>query len=444
MSNNGRGNKKYQEGICKKSNPKTKNIRLLLADGIEVYGKPGENINSIVVGPPGCGKTFSYMLSTILCEDECSMVIDDKKGTLYNKAADALREKGYLVLKMDFTDHTGNFKYNCFDNIRTQEDAMRFADFIVPTQGRNVDKYWEMSSKCLLRCLMEIARHQYQGALNLELFIELFNECGNKGDDEYDDDGNRIPDGVERIIEIHRAMGYKYDAMEEYKRIRSVPENTWNCTVNTLRGELMKYSSERLYSMTDKTTFDFIRMGKQPVAVFVISPDTEKSVYPLIQLMYQDMADSLIKYADKQCKKNDGRLPIHVRFLVDDFASGVQQVNFANLIANCRSRNISYMLGFQSIAQLKALYANSADSILDCVNYQIYYGTTNIDTNYHLARLMQRPVREIQQMNEETVCLIQRGKVPRFVKRIQTLSLPEYIRSVEDKDTSKKWTRESA
>lgn len=444
MSSNGKSKKRPLIGAMQTTNHRTKNIRLLLADGIAVDGKPGENLNSIIVGPPGCGKSFSYMLPTILCEDECSMVIDDKKGSLYDKSADALRKKGYLVFKIDFTNYSGNFKYNCFTNIKTDEDIIRFADFMVPPQGGKADRYWEMSSKSLLRCLVEIAMHEWKGCLNFKLFMDVFNKCGFKNDDECDEDGNRLLDGIERIIEKHRAIGYQYEAMEEYKRIRSVPENTWNCTLNSLRVELMKYSSERLHIMTAESTFNFALMGNRPVAVFVVSSDTDKAVYPLIQLMYQDMADTLIKYADSHCKKNDGRLPVHVRFLIDDFASGVQQIDFANVIANCRSRNISYMLGFQSISQLKALYGNSTDSILDCVNYQIFYGTTNIETNYLLSRVMQRPVRELQQMNEETVCLIQRGKSPRFCKRIQTLKLPEYIQSIEDKDTTKQWTREPA
>lgn len=444
MGSNGESKKRKLVGTMQTSSYRTENIRLLLADGVEVSGNPGENLNSVVVGPPGCGKSFSYMLPTILCESECSMVIDDKKGSLYNKAAESLRKKGYLVYKIDFTNYSGNFKYNCFTNIKTDEDIMRFADFMIPPQGGKADRYWEMSAKSLFRCLVEIAQHEWKGCLNLKHFMNLFNKCGNKNDEACDEEGNILPDGVEKIIEKHRAMGYRYEAMKEYQRIKSVPENTWNCTLNSLRVEMMKYSSQRLYNLTSETSFDFALLGNRRVAVFVVSSDTDKAVYPLIQLMYQDMADTLIKYADKKCLKNEGRLPVHVRFLIDDFASGVQQVNFANVIANCRSRNISYMLGFQSIAQLKALYGNSADSILDCVNYQIYYGTTNVDTNYHLAKAMQHPVREIQQMNEDTICLIQRGKLPRFCKRVQTLKLPEYIQSLADKDVSTQRTRESA
>lgn len=418
----------------RKSNFKTKNIRVLLGDKTEINGKPGENLNSIVVGPPGCGKTFSYMLPTILCDNESSMIIDDKKGNLYDKTAELLKRKGYLVHKIDFINFNGDFQYDCFHSVRTQEDMMRLADFMVPPQGGKSDRYWEMSSKNLFRCLLEIARYEWKECLNLRLFMRLFNMCGYRNEDEDDTEKN---DGILKIINMHKRMGYRYDAMEEYKRIRSTPSGTWNCTLSTLRGELMKYSSEKLYDITTCNTFEFSVLGRQKVALFVVSSDTDKSMYPMVQLMYQDIADRLIKYANQYCGKNENRLSVHVRFLVDDFASGVQQMNFENIIANCRSRNISYMLGFQSISQLEALYGKYTNSILDCFNYQIFYGSTNWDTNSYLARAMQRPVREIQQMREDTVCVIQRGKLARFCKRVQTLEIPEYQKCEKNEKVKK-------
>lgn len=422
---------------------KTENIRLLLADKVEVCGKPGENLNSMVVGPPGCGKTFSTMLPTILCENECSMVIDDKKGNLYNKSAEELKKRGYKVYKIDFINFNGDFKYNCFQNIKTQEDMMRLADFMVPPQGEKVDRYWEMSAKSLLRCLLEIAKHEWGSLLNLKRFMKLFNSCSYKDEGGVEEDLLE-KDGIAKLIKKHMDSGYRYEAMEEYIRIRSVPDRTWNCTLNSLRIELVKYSSSQLHKITEETTVNFSSLGKRKVAIFVVSSDTDKSMYPMVQLMYQDMADCLIQYANQRCAKNENRLPVHVRFLVDDFASGVQQINFENIIANCRSRNISYMLGFQSISQLEALYGKYSNTILDCINYQIFYSSTNLDTNNYLARAMQRPVREIQQMNENTVCLIQRGKMARFCKRIQTLELPEYQRCIENEKNKSETYRATA
>ena len=404
---------------------KTENIRMLLADGIEVCGKPGDNMNSVLVGPPGCGKTFSYMLPTILCEKECSMIIDDKKGNLFNKTADTLKKRGYLVLKIDYTKFGGNMKYNCFRNVETEEDAMRLADFMIPPQGTKVDRYWENTAKNLFRCLLEIARYEYKDRLNLRNYMNVFNMCGTETGDQYEEDD------VDQLIEKHKKKGYWYDSMNEYSKLRSVSSNTWNCTLNTLRSELKRYNSPKLFRITDESTIDFSWIGKRKTAVYVISSDTDASMYPMVQLMYQDMAHELMKYADRSCWNNENRLPIHVRFLVDDFASGVQQIHFENIIANCRSRNISYMLGFQSISQLRALYEEKAYSILDCVNYQIYYSSTNLETNYYMAKLMQRPVREIQQMDDETICLIRRGKAARYCKRVQTLKLPEYIQVKE-------------
>lgn len=403
----------------------TEKINLLLADQISVTGKPGDNMNMVVVGPPGCGKTFSYMLPTILSENECSMVIDDKKGYLYRKTAESLREKGYLVFKIDFTNFSGNMNYNCFENIRTDEDVMRIADFMIPPQGDHVDRFWEMSSKDLFRILVQVAQHEHPEGINLKKFMEVFNKCGIKSAESEEEQ-----DELETLMDYHRRIGLHYDAMDEYAKLKGASDRTWSCILNSLRVELQKYKSNELYRITNNTTFPFGFLGDIKIALFVISSDTDASMYPMVQLLYREMIDVLIKQADR-C---GGRLPMHVRFLVDDFASGVQQTQFENVIANCRSRNISYMLGFQSMSQLRALYRERSESILDCVNYMVFYGSSNNETNTYLSKTMQRPLREIQQMDEEKVCLIRRGQTPRFAKRVQTLKMPEYIRTKENQE----------
>ena len=408
------------------TNLRTKKINLFLADQVSVEGKPGENMNMVVVGPPGCGKTFSYMLPTILAENECSMVIDDKKGYLYKQTADELEKRGYFVFKIDFTNFDGNMNYNCFEKVETEEDIMRIADFIIPSQGSHVDRFWEMSSKDLFRALTQIAKHEYEDRLNLERFMDLFSLCGVKSA-EYEDE----PDGIDMLIDLHRKRGYDYPAMDEYKKIKGASDRTWSNILSSLRVELQKYKSKGLYEITYNTTLSFEFWGKAKIALFVVSSDTEGSMYPMVQLLYREMVDTLMKYADT-CE--NGTLPVHVRFLIDDFASGVQQTQFENVIANCRSRNISYMLGFQSMSQLRALYGQRSESILDCVNYMVFYGSSNNETNTYLSKAMQRPLREIQQMGEETVCLIRRGQVPRFAKRVQTLKMPEYIQAKENRE----------
>lgn len=418
------------EKVCRKlydeECPPTGKINLLLADQISVAGKPGENMNMVVVGPPGCGKTFSYMLPTILTENECSMVIDDKKGYLYKQTAKSLEERGYLVFKIDFTNFTGNLSYNCFEKLETEEDVMRLADFIVPPQGNNVDRFWENSAKALFRALVQIAQHEHPEGLNLEKFMGIFNLCGVKSA-EYEEE----PDEIEQLIESHRNIGFEYDGMYEYSKLKGASDRTWSCILNSLRVELQKYKSKALYNITDCTTLSFAFWGTAKIALFVISSDTDASMYPMVQLLYREMVDSLIKHADQY---ENGRLPVHVRFLVDDFASGVQQTQFENVIANCRSRNISYLLGFQSMSQLRALYKERSESILDCVNYMIFYSSSNNETNTYLSKAMQRPLREIQQMDDNTVCLIRRGQMSRFAKRVQTLKMPEYIQLKKDKE----------
>ena len=110
-------------------------------------------------------------------------------------------------------------------------------------------------------------------------------------------------------------------------------------------------------------------------------------------------------------------LPIPVRFFIDDFASGTRQADFENIIANCRSRNISYILCFQSISQLRALYGKKADGILDCLEYQVYFGTSNVETNQYLSDAANMPCDKIQRMRHDQVLVLHRCEPARLIAR---------------------------
>lgn len=247
--------KKEKEEVSKrlseKGNVKTGKINLFLADKINEEGAPGENMNMVVVGPPRCGKTFSYMLPTILAEEECSLVIDDKKGYLYRETAEILKEKGYMVFKMDFSKFRGNMSYNFFDKISSDEDVMRLADFMVPKQG-NADRFWEMSAKDLFRIVLQVAEVEHGGRLNLEKFMDTFDLCSI-----FSAESEEEGDGLEKLMENHRNQGLFYDAQEDYAKLKGSSDKTWSCILNSLRVELNKYKSRELYGITRTTTVSF-------------------------------------------------------------------------------------------------------------------------------------------------------------------------------------------
>ena len=370
------------------SGKKTEKINLFLGEEICVEGEPGANVNMVVVGAPDYDKISFHMLSTILAEEECSLIIDDKQGDLYEETAAFLKMKGYSVFKMDFCNFKGNMSYNIFDNASSKEDVMRIADALISSQGDKGDRAWEMSAKELFCMLVQAGRVEYGKHFDLERFIEVFDLCSN-----YPAESAEENDDFEELMDSHLWQGLLYDAQEDYIKLKTSSDKSWPCILKFLREKLQKYRLGELYGITRETTVPFPSCGVAKTAIFVVGSDADSSVRPITQLFYRDMAESLIKYADERW---EGLLPIHVRFLIDGCSGGVQQIGLANVIADNYSQNISCMLSFQSMSQFSALGGEY---------YKVFYGVTD---------------------DKDTVCLIHPGQPPCYTKPVQIVDMPEY------------------
>lgn len=399
----------------------TRRIPLLLADGITAEKRPGTNCNTIVVGPPGCGKTFSYMLPNILKSTECSMVIDDKKGNLYRETSEYFRELGYRVLKFDLVNFNGNLSYNPLEFLETKEDFVRLANYLVPENGAFADRIWTQTARQLCVSLLALAKNGPEEEFNLGTILALLEVVGTK------EEGEGIArDAIDDLIEEYKDSPYYKMGMDNYAQLKDSAARTWKSVVISLRADLLQYQLPQLLKCMESNTIELDSIGFEKTVIYVVTSDTDTSLYPVAQLLYKDILNQLFVAADKRCDLNDNMLPLHVRFFIDDFASGVQQRDFENVIANCRSRNVSYMLAFQSIAQLEAIYGGLTEVIMDCADYKVFYGTTGYGTANYISEMSNQPVWEIQNMPLDKVCLICRGERARICKRVQTCKLPEY------------------
>ena len=402
-------------------------VRMLLADDVMVGRKPGENMNTLLVGPPGCGKTFSFMIPNILINDGVSMVIDDKKGNIWRKVGPYLKSRGYSLLVFDVADFGGNMKYNPFGLIRSREDRMRFAGYFVKdTKGTRADPFWTQTARQLCACLVEIGQQEKGRKFCMKDFFEILDMCGGCSDSYGSENGS---DKVDRLINLQRERGMDYPGMQEYSQMKQSACNTWKSIVISLRTMADAYRSPKLLEALEYNSLDFASLGREKTALFIISPDSDTTFYPIVELLYRDIANALMRFADRCCDGRDNLLPYHVRFFVDDFASGCRQPDFENVVANCRSRNISYALAVQSMGQLEALYGDASQTIMDCMDYKAFYGSSNLSSNRYISQVMDRPLREVQRMGEDTECVIMRGQVPAFRRRVQTYQMPEYLKA---------------
>ena len=390
-------------------------IGLILGENEYVEGRYGDNMNVLVVGPPGGGKTYSVVSPNIVKNDGCSMFIDDKKGNLYNKHRVELERSGYKVFCFNLISFSGNMKYNPFSGLKDRDDVHKLVNILIPDSKMGQDPYWLDSSRELAETLIDLLM-QSGGEVTFKKLITLLHKTGT---------GRKVQAGVEvpaddyvdSYIEQLKILGKKCAGMERYKSLKDNPPDTWRCVRASCISALSAFDSDKLFSVTDETTVNFYEMATEKVAIFVTSSDVNGAYAPLVQLMYHDIVQKLIELADDKYVKRQSMLPRHVRFILDDFASGVIMNDFEKVVANCRSRNISFMLSIQSLTQLKGLYKEMAESIMDCINYRVYFSSTNLKTQQYLSTITDTPLSEIQELGKEDICIEQINCAPRFAKR---------------------------
>ncbi len=248
--------------------------------------------------------------------------------------------------------------------------------------------------------------------------------------------GVATSDEVDLLIANLKAKGKYCVGMERYNSIKNVALETWSCIISSSISYLACFDSDKLYSVTDKTTIDFTQMAKQKIAIFVTSSDINAAFEPMIQLMYREIVQKLFELSDTKYVKQGSMLPHHVRFILDDFASGTIMEGFERIIANCRSRNISFLLCIQSRTQLEGIYKGMTDTILDCINYKVYFSSANLNTQKYLSTITDKPLSEIQELGQNDICIEQIYCVPRFGRRFPMDRLMEKICNTQRKNIS--------
>ena len=458
------------KSICKEERP---DIPLYLAKGEVDIKYPTENANMLIVGPPGCGKTFSNMLPTILGDHNSSMIVDDKKGTLYDLTAAEKIKQGYKVYKFDVI-HGDGAEYNPFGKVKDASDAQDIAEMLIPDNFSEKDTYWARAGRALLRDIIMVGHYEYWGGFNLEKFIGLvqsikqelmftdalvdmskrvraegkvresvarektemrqttladFKMQGKPARVLSDVPGytkfveNRTLDDVDRLILKHQLRGLSYPEMDDYFTQKHNANSTFACIKNQALTGITTLCDSKLYRMTNRNDINFDDFVNGKCILYMVSSDVSSVGHLLVQMLYAEA----ISHLTKRAVDLEGCLPIHIRFLIDDFASGVRMKDFENVLANCRSRNMSFMLSMQSVGQLRALYANTAESIMDCCDIKLLYSTTSPDSSAYFSRILQIPEFSIITMPTSQVGVSVRGKMPFIANRFDTPNMREYL-----------------
>lgn len=383
------------------------------------------NNNMAILGASGAGKTRSVVIPNLL--SACgSYIISDPKGNLYTKYGEYMQQYGYKVIHLDFIHPDKSARYNPLNYIHTTDDAMKLASQIVLLGYGGVtsknDPFWEKASELLVSSLIG---YFMEGGNMIERSIHSIADLLARIDPNVYE--NESSCEIDRIFEAH-SRSYRFRngkdswAYAQYKKFKSTAPRTFGCVIITLQSMISAFDSLGMRYMTSgETELDLKAIGKEKTVVFLCISDTDRSKDTIANIFYSQAMNELCSYADEECK--DNRLPIPVRFILDDFGTNCRIHGFENMISNIRSRGISTVLILQSESQLVKGYGESSHTILDNCDTIAYMGGNDVVTAKTISERSNQPLHKILDMPLSTNWIFRRGSSPKFSK---TVDLSEY------------------
>lgn len=351
-----------------------KNKGIILAqDNYLPVDKRG-NVNVLVVGGSGSGKSASYSIPNAF-QMLGSYVFTDPKGELYDKTAGYLRKNGYEIKVLNLVNPANSDGYNPLMHISSEIDVDVVANTIVKGQsseGGNSDPYWddmaEMLLKALIYYLMATRPEEEQ---NLASCSELVRAANSNG-------GNNL------LTELINQLPYDHPARMYYKSIEIAPEKTYGSILSSLQSKLGKFDSKEIAEVTSTDTINFEDIGTKKTAVYVISSDTHKAYDFLLTIFFSQMIQQLYDFADK----NGGRLKVPAFFILDEFANIGQIPDFDKKISTSRSRGISFSVILQNLDQLEAVYEKSYETIMGNCDTHVFLGSNSYKTVEYFSKAL--------------------------------------------------------
>lgn len=408
----------------------------------------GINNNDLIIGPSGAGKTRSYVKPNIM---QCngSMIVADTKGDLMGELGDLLRQNGYQVIHMDFTNPLHSDGYNPLDYVAfdtetgtySQQDIMTLCTALVPIEHRN-DPYWERSARNLLAALVGyVLEYLPEEEHTLEYVIRLFTTTCSAP----------VPSMptvriYQPLLEELAEENPNCFACRQYQLYSTVRDSsrTESCILSFLAEKLAPLSHDGpVHMYRNPKQIRFERLGQEKTAVFLHISDTDRSMDSLVNVFYTQALHVLCRTAD--CNFMEHRLPVPVRIFFDDFATNARIPDFDNIISVIRSREIYASIILQSITQLNAIYGRErAMTIINNCDSCLYLGGQDLETAQYIAQKANKTVDSILNMPLSRAYLFTRGQKPREVQKFDLKTHPAYADSREGQQVAVRAVRPAA
>ena len=346
--------------------------------------KHRRNLNILVIGGSGAGKTRFYAKPNIM-QCNTSFIIADPKGEMLRSIAPLLIEMGYDVKVFNLIEPENSDGYNPFVYIRNDEDVIKLISNLIqnttPKNATQNDPFWEKSEIALDTALMLYLLHEAPPEeQNFSMLMFLIENAATVEDDEdnYQSPVDILFDGLEETAPEHIAV-------KQWKIFKQASGKTAKSILISAAVRLAAFNLPEISKMTSYDNLDIGTLGEKKRAIFCVIPDNDNSFNYLVGMLYTQAFQALYFNADKV---HGGELPIPVHIVMDEFANVALPDNFERILATMRSRRISVSIIIQNMAQLKALFKDSWESLVGNCDTMLYLGGNEQSTHEYISKML--------------------------------------------------------
>ncbi len=363
------------------------NVILTRTERITMNSRPADpkyarNKNVLIVGGSGSGKTRFWIKPNLL-QMHSSYVVTDPKGTLIGECGQALLRNGYRVKIFNTINFKKSMHYNPFAYIHSEKDILKLVTTLMANtkgDGKGGDPFWD-KAETLLYCAL-IGYIHYMAPLEEQNFNTLI-EFINASEVREDDDDYKNP--VDLMFEALEAKAPQHFAVRQYRKFKLAAGKTAKSILVSAGARLAPFDIKEVRDIMAYDDLELDTLGDRKTALFLIMSDTDGTFNFLLAMIYTQMFNLLCEKADDVY---GGRLPVHVRCLIDEAANIGQIPNLEKLVATIRSREISACLVLQAQSQLKSIYKDNADTIIGNMDSRVFLGGTEPTTLKSLSEAL--------------------------------------------------------
>lgn len=377
------GSAKWGDAAALNRKYRDKNSNIILSQHISMGldgRKHKRNLNVIVVGGSGAGKTRGYVLPNIM-ECNCSYIIADPKGEILRKTGGLLEKEGYEICILNLVDLEKSDCYNPIAYLRSDHDALKLVTNLIKNTNekgqKSSDPFWDKSEAAILQAFILYLLHEApaseQNFSTVMYMIE--NAAASEEDESYKSPVDLLFDDLERKNPEHIAL-------KMYKVFKQAAGKTAKSILVSTAVRLAAFNLPEIARVTEKDEMFLNTIGNRKKAVFAVISDNDTSLNFIVSMLYSQAFQELYHEADR----NGGRLPVHVRVMMDEFANVALPENFEKVLATCRGREISINIIIQNMAQIKAMFRDSWENLTGNCDTYIYLGGNESTSHEYISK----------------------------------------------------------